>query len=147
MAGSPDTDKRELFDEREARVVEIIAHGGTIRSAATEIGVDQSTITRWLQDESRVAFRTHYAQAREAQADSFADEIVETARDESLDPAARRIRVDALKWAAGKRKPKVYGDRVELASDPDAPLIPAQADATTLARAMLAIVAKAEQGG
>jgi transposase-like protein len=104
----------EPFDDKEARVVEIIALGGTIRSAATEIGVDQSTITRWLQDESRVAFRTQYAQAREAQADSFFDEVVDVSRDPTIDPATARVRIDALKWAAGKRKPKVYGDRVQL---------------------------------
>jgi len=100
------------FDEREAQIVQHIAEGGTIRSAADLVGVDQSTITRWLQDESRTAFRTQYAHAREAQADAFADEIVDVARDKVRDPAQARVLIDALKWAAGKRKPKVYGDKV-----------------------------------
>jgi transposase len=102
----------EPFDDKEARFVEIIANGGTIREAADEIKVDPSTITRWLQDESRVALRTQYAHAREAQADAFADEIVDVARDKVRDPAQARVLIDALKWAAGKRKPKVYGDKV-----------------------------------
>ena len=99
------------FDEREAQIVQHIAEGGTIRSAADLVGVDASTITRWLQDESRTAFRTQYAHAREAQADAFADEIIDVARDKLLEPSHARLRVDALKWAAGKRKPKVYGDK------------------------------------
>jgi hypothetical protein len=51
----------------------------------------------------------------------------------------------AIFWLKNRDKAN-WRDRIEHASDPDAPLIPAQADATTLARAMLAIVAKAEQG-
>jgi transposase-like protein len=114
------------FDDKEAKIVQHIAEGGTIRSAANLIGVDQSTITRWLQDESRVEFRTQYARAREAQADAFADEIVDVARDMTLEPAHARLRVDALKWAAGKRKPKVYGDKItqELTGKDGEALVP-----------------------
>ena len=112
----------DAFDDKEAQIVQHIAEGGTLRSAADLIGVDQSTITRWLQDESRTEFRTQYAHAREAQADAFADEIVDVARDKVRDPAQARVLIDALKWAAGKRKPKVYGDKVVLGGDPDAPV-------------------------
>jgi hypothetical protein len=53
-----------------------------------------------------------YAHAREAQGDIYADRVVDTAMDPTIDPAVARVRIDALKWAAGKRKPKVYGDKV-----------------------------------
>jgi hypothetical protein len=77
-------------------------------------------------------FREQYAQAREAQADTWADEIVEIADDGSNDWLARshgeddegwrvngehiqrsRLRVDARKWLMGKASPKKYGDKIE----------------------------------
>jgi hypothetical protein len=100
----------EPFDDKKARFVQIIADGGTLRGSAAELGTTTTTLKRWLREDEEL--RAHYACAREDQADSFADEIIETSRDASLDPNDRRVRIDALKWAAGKRKPKVYGDKV-----------------------------------
>jgi hypothetical protein len=108
------------FDDKKARFVQIIADGGTLRGSAAELGTTTTTLKRWLREDEEL--RAHYACAREDQADSFADEIIETSRDASLDPNDRRVRIDALKWAAGKRKPKVYGDKVVLGGDPDAPV-------------------------
>jgi hypothetical protein len=54
-----------------------------------------------------------------------ADEIKDAARRVArgeIDPQAGRVLIDALKWDAGKRKPKVYGDKVVLGGDPDAPV-------------------------
>jgi hypothetical protein len=110
----------EPFDDKKARFVQIIADGGTLRGSAAELGTSTTTLKRWLREDEDL--RAHYACAREDQADSFADEIIETSRDASLDPNDRRVRIDALKWAAGKRKPKVYGDKVVLGGDPDAPV-------------------------
>ena len=78
------------------------------RRLATRIGLDATEDpagTPW-------EFRQQYAHAREAQGDIYADCVVDTAMDATIDPAVARVRIDALKWAAGKRKPKVYGDKV-----------------------------------
>lgn len=135
----------DLFDDRHKSFVEIIAEGGTLREAAAKLETTTTTLKRWLREND--ALRAHYIRAREAQADSFADEIIETARNDKLDPQARRVRIDALKWAAGKRKPKVYGDKLELSGDPEAPVLGKETSPQDLARAMLVIVAKAEQQG
>ena len=69
---------------------------------------------RLLKDES---FANDYTRAREAQADADADSIGDIAQRVligDLDPTAARVAIDALKWTAGKRKPKVYGDKLEL---------------------------------
>lgn len=73
-------------------------------------------------------FSKQYARAREAQADTLADEILEIADDTSRDTIATekngeqpnsewitrsRLRVDARKWLASKMAPKKYGDRIE----------------------------------
>ncbi len=43
--------------------------------------------------------------------------------DGKLDPNAARVAIDAYKWAAGKRKPKVYGDKVAIGGASDLPPI------------------------
>ena len=100
----------EFSDDAAETVCAEIAAGGTLKSAAEKAKVSVDAIKRWLRSDDE--FRTQYAQAREDQADAFADTILETALDGELEPNDRRVRVDALKWLAGKRKPKVYGDRV-----------------------------------
>lgn len=103
-----------FLSPKEALFVEIIAEGGTIRSAAADLQVSPALLCKWLADPAREALREQYTRAREAQGDDYADRVVETAIDPTLDPAEKRVRIDAFKWAAGKRKPKVYGDKVDL---------------------------------
>lgn len=112
----------EPFDEQEARFIEHIADGGTLRSAGALLGVSAGLLCKWLADPSRTELREQYARAREAQGDAYADRVIETAENPILDPADKRARIDAYKWAAGKRKPKVYGDKTTLANDPENPV-------------------------
>ena len=70
-------------------------------------------------------FRTMYEKAIESRADRLAEEILELADEqmpEGLEgPLAsawvqqKRMQVDARKWVASKLKPKVYGDRIDVA--------------------------------
>jgi hypothetical protein len=60
--------------------------------------------------------RDQYARAREAQAEHFADELIEIV-DTERDAAIARVRMDARKWAAGKLAPKKYGDKVAVDGD------------------------------
>lgn len=81
------------------------------------------TVFTWLS--SNEEFRHDYARAREAQADADADAIGDIARRTlagEFDPASARVAIDALKWTAGKRKPKSYGDKLELSGDAQNPL-------------------------
>jgi hypothetical protein len=73
-----------------------------------------STIFKWLIENKTFAER--YAHARDAQADTLADEIVAIA-DEEEDAQKGRLRVDARKWIAAKLKPKKYGDKLDVTSD------------------------------
>ena len=60
-----------------------------------------------------------YARAREAQGDDQFERVCQIAdkveRGE-LDPASARVAIDARKWIAGKLRPKVYGDKIDLSS-------------------------------
>lgn len=93
----------------------------------------QSTIFRWLADERYAAFREQYARAREAQADALFDEMLDIADDGTNDWMERKradgsteevinaehiqrskLRIDARKWMAGKLRPKVYGEKIDV---------------------------------
>lgn len=103
---------------------------------------DKSTVMRWLA--THKAFRDQYAGAREAQADYYAEEIIEICDDGSNDWMERqrsdgtteevenkevlnrsRLRVDTRKWLMARMAPKKYGDRVtqEMVGKDDGPIL------------------------
>lgn len=83
----------------------------------------QWAVFEWLKQEP--GFAENYARAREASADADADAISDIAArtlSGEFDPNAARVAIDALKWTAGRRQPKKYGAKLELAGDAEAPL-------------------------
>lgn len=100
----------EFSDDAESAILEIIRNGGTLDEAAEAAKVSARTVLRWL--EAGDEFRRKYAQAREDQGDWFADKIALIALDPAREGSDITARVNALKWLAGKRKPKVYGDKI-----------------------------------
>jgi transposase len=114
------------LEQKKAEFIKIIADNGTFNDVAAALGVHRTTPIRWVREDKKGDLRNLYAQAREDQADLSVDEIKDIARkvlSGEIDPQAARVAIDALKWEAGKRKPKVYGDKLELAGDTNAPLI------------------------
>lgn len=100
----------EFSDDAESAILEIIRNGGTLDEAAEAAKVSARTVLRWLEADDE--FRRKYAQAREDQGDWFADKIASIALDPAREGSDITARVNALKWLAGKRKPKVYGDKI-----------------------------------
>jgi len=79
---------------------------------------DYLLVYKWLNSESNKydqSFAIDYARAREAQADFYSDDIIDIS-DEEEDAAKARVRIDARKWKAGKMKPTVYGDKIDITS-------------------------------
>lgn len=102
----------EYTQETADLICEQVADGRSLRSICADAGMpDKATVFRWLA--AHEAFRDQYARARESQADSLFDDILEIA-DTAEDAQIARLRVDARKWMAGKLRPKVYGEKVEL---------------------------------
>ena len=100
----------EFGSDAETMILDVIRDGGTLDKAAQAANVSARTILRWLEADDE--FRRKYAQAREDQGDWFADKIADLATDSEKEPADITARVNALKWLAAKRKPKVYGDKI-----------------------------------
>lgn len=143
-----------------------LAEGETLRAICRDEAMpDRSTVFRWLADPDHAGFRDQYARAREVQADTWGDEILEIADDATFDVAewtekgpklnsefVRRsqLRVDARKWLMGKSQPRKYGDKVAVeSSGPDGGPIKLEHDVAaitdaTRARALHAFLAKAK---
>lgn len=69
------------------------------------------TVYLWLG--AHPEFLQQYTRAREDQADTHADEIIDISDNYDEDPNSRRVRIDARKWVASKLKPKKYGERID----------------------------------
>jgi hypothetical protein len=116
----------DYSDETAAIICERLSNGESLRQICSDEDMPgKSTVMRWLA--ANEAFRDQYARAREAQADYWAEEIIEisdeSARDTiaSEDGAERmngefvarsRLRVDTRKWLMARMAPKKYGDKI-----------------------------------
>lgn len=92
------------------------------------------TVYRWLR--SHPEFAVNYTRAREDQAETLAEEIIEISDEDNADAyietradgtqfakidgqAVQRskLRVDSRKWVAAKLKPKKFGDKLDITSN------------------------------
>jgi hypothetical protein len=103
--------KEEAF----ARICIELASGKSLKSICSAPDMPSHvTVFEWIDDDESLANR--YTRARERQADFIADEISDIA-DNATDANLARVQIDARKWKAGKLRPKVYGDRLNLDAD------------------------------
>lgn len=90
-----------------------ISAGESLNGICSGPGMPNSkTVLNWLS--AYPSFAAEYARARERQADLFASQIIEIA-DTEEDANRARVMIDARKWYASKLKPKVYGDKLDVA--------------------------------
>lgn len=109
----------ELTQELADDLCTHLSQGKSLRSWCEHIGrPSAATICRWLAEGRNAWFAEQYTRAREAQADAIFDEILdiadETKGGANEDVQSARVRIDARKWMAGKLRPKVYGEKVDL---------------------------------
>jgi hypothetical protein len=106
----------DFTPEMGERICEAIADGASLRSICESATMpNRSTVFRWLADPKNADFRDQYARAREFSGDADADDVAHYSRqaaDGKIEPAAATAAINGLKWSAGKRKPKVYGDKI-----------------------------------
>jgi hypothetical protein len=109
-----------MFDEQKAEQIcaRLSQEPISLQAVLREQGPSNAEFYRWLAENP--TFRENYARAREAQADVDADTIADVRAQMlrfEITPEQARVAIDSLKWSAGKRKPKVYGDRVQVDAD------------------------------
>lgn len=123
-----------------ARICGRIAAGESVRTITRDDDMpDEWTVYRWV-NEDREGFAADYRQARIAQAERLADELMDIADDGTNDYVERetesgkkvafdgehymrsRLRVDTRKWYLSKVLPKIYGDKVQHTGDGGGPI-------------------------
>jgi hypothetical protein len=110
----PKAGRPSLFSAETAnRLNELVAAGLSVRRICLMPGMpDRSTVNRWLADPARASFATSHARAREAQADTIHDEMVEievlTLRGK-VTPDVARVVLSSQQWRAARLAPKKYG--------------------------------------
>lgn len=116
-----------------------LAQGESLRAICRDPDMPhESTVRSWALNlkGDYTEFATQYAMARRIGFESMADDLIEIADDSEQDMietesgprmnsefvARSRIRIDTRKWMLSKVLPKIYGDKLTLAGDEDAPL-------------------------
>ena len=87
-----------------------LAEGQSLRAICREMGKSESTVRHWIRGDDAIA--AQYTRARELQADSYFDAVIDISDDATLSADDRRIKIDARKWAAGKLNGK-YSDKMK----------------------------------
>jgi hypothetical protein len=135
--GRPSKYTQELADEICLR----LAQGESLRSIVKDDHMPaQANVYVWLMKHKD--FQEQYTHAREEQAETHADEIVDIADetpettpvydkegnqiDIKLDAGFiqwQKLRIDARKWNASKQRPKKYGDKIVHSGDDVNPVV------------------------
>lgn len=110
------------IEEIKSSIIEGLSLGKSLKSILDNDKElpSRPTVYNWLNknhEDYDQTFFNNYVRAREESADLDAEKIEEIA-DRTLTgeykPDAARVAIDALKWSAGKKKPKKYGDKLDL---------------------------------
>ena len=121
MAYSP----KEIKKAKEL-IINKIATGSSLKKILEDNEIpSRNRVYEWLNelhDKFDREFRDNYARAREESADLDADvlqEIAEKTLNGTYDPAAARVASSNYMWAAAKKQPKKYGDKLDMSIEVD----------------------------
>ena len=158
--GAPTTFTQETADLICMMLSEGMSLRQILRADTTGRLPHQSTVYDWLI--RHPSFAEQYARAREEQADTNADEILQIADEmppEYTDEKGRTMidmtylawqkqRIEARKWTAMKLKPKKYGEKISVGGDAGNPVqVEAVGEAQGLLDALLLNVELKKQAG
>jgi hypothetical protein len=122
----PDGTREHRYSrELAAEILRRLAGGETLAQICSDpaIPVTTGAVRQWHVDHRDDDwFSAAYARARRSQAVAWADELLAIADNDRLEPNDRRVRLDARKWLMARLNPARFGDRVQLAGDPDNPV-------------------------
>jgi hypothetical protein len=92
--------------------VEMAARGEPFKKIIDEC-VLGSEIDFWTYRQHDLNYQNIFEQARQEGLEHLADGLI-TAHDDHVDVQRARLRSDNAKWLLSKRKPSVYGDKVDI---------------------------------
>lgn len=91
--------------------IELAAKGEPLRAIID--GIMTSEIGFWLYRQQHPDFSIRYEQARQEGLEHLADGLI-TAHKDEVDVQRARLKSDNAKWLLSKRKPNIYGDKVDI---------------------------------
>lgn len=107
-------------DEVGDMICDEIVEGKSLSKVCRENSLSISTVMKWLKLHEH--FRENYTHARIESGHTVADvigDIRQKLMDGEIDPQVARVAIDAAKWEAGRRAPKVYGDKLQVGGAED----------------------------
>lgn len=101
----------EEIGKRVDTLCEQVAEGKTLRQISASMNLSVGMLLKMV---AVPPYSEQYARARESAADLFEADIITAAMAVTPETAvADRVQIEALKWVAGRRAPKKYGDRIQ----------------------------------
>jgi hypothetical protein len=101
----------EEIGKRVDTLCEQVAEGMTLRQISKQMKLSVGMLLKMVAD---APYSEQYTRARESAADLFEADIITAAMAVTPETAAAdRVQIEALKWVAGRRAPKKYGDRIQ----------------------------------
>lgn len=101
----------EEIGKRVDSLCEQVAEGKTLRQISASMKLSVGMLLKMV---SVPPYSEQYTRARESAADLFEADIITAAMAVTPETAAAdRVQIEALKWVAGRRAPKKYGDRIQ----------------------------------
>lgn len=89
-----------------------VAEGEHIGDACAAAGLTRHDVRHYRLQNAEA--EREWQSAREQSADEYADQVASIASNPDLDAARARVKLDALRWLAAKRNPRIYSDKATL---------------------------------
>jgi hypothetical protein len=99
-----------------------MSEGESLRAICLDRGMPSEGTARGWAVRDVDGFGERYRAARQMLLEYWSDEIVSISDDEESDPRSRQIRTGVRQWLMSKLAPRRYGDKVQIAGDPESPL-------------------------
>lgn len=101
-----------MTEEEQNKCIAMAHSGASYQQIADIFGVSDMVLFKYR--ERNPAFQGRLDVAREEAAHKYADSLMKIVTRENIHPGIQRNQMEAYKWLAAKRKPKVYGDRMDI---------------------------------
>jgi len=102
----------ELTDEQQKLAIDMASEGLSIEKIFEALCV--SSYTFWEFREQHLSFQRLFERARQNGLEVMADRLIDLADDMTIDVHRARLKSDNAKWLLSKRKPNIYGDKLDL---------------------------------
>jgi hypothetical protein len=105
-----------------AKICAQLAQGKSLRTVCKPASMPSCvTVFAWMP--KYPDFLKQYEEAVSQRTDAHIEEMLDIADNGKEDAQRSRLRIDTRKWIASKLKPRKYGDKLEIGTDPDQPPI------------------------